>query len=246
MPFTFAHPAIVLPLLRVRKLSATGLIVGSMTPDFEYFIKMRVNSHFSHTVGGVFYFDLPIAFVLAWLFLRFVRKNLIANLPVFFQCRMQPLLQLNTRTVLFERGILFAVSAVLGALSHILWDGFTHSNTFFVRNLSFYQGSYIPYEGVKYPLWYALQHISTFVGLSILLLYVLLLPKTNGVSRRPSWLYWAALIAITAVIVDIRFVIRPQDLKEGNFIVSTIAGFCIALILTGVMPFKNAVRQAHG
>jgi len=36
MPFTFSHPAIVLPLTKARlKLSATGLIVGSTIPDFE-------------------------------------------------------------------------------------------------------------------------------------------------------------------------------------------------------------------
>jgi hypothetical protein len=42
MPFTFAHPAIVLPLKHLPKrwYSLTGLIIGSMTPDFEYFIRM--------------------------------------------------------------------------------------------------------------------------------------------------------------------------------------------------------------
>jgi len=43
MPFTFSHPAIVLPLATLRRqwISATGLIIGSITPDFEYFIRMK-------------------------------------------------------------------------------------------------------------------------------------------------------------------------------------------------------------
>ena len=44
MPFTFSHPAIVLPLVRKSGhwFSATGLIIGSLTPDFEYFMRMRI------------------------------------------------------------------------------------------------------------------------------------------------------------------------------------------------------------
>ena len=39
MPFTFSYPAIVLPLtyLPRRWFSLTGLIIGSLTPDFEDF-----------------------------------------------------------------------------------------------------------------------------------------------------------------------------------------------------------------
>jgi hypothetical protein len=68
MPFTPAHPAIVLPLIRSRYFSATGLIIGSLSPDFEYFFKMSVDSIYSHSKVGLFYFDLPVTIVLALLF----------------------------------------------------------------------------------------------------------------------------------------------------------------------------------
>ncbi|SEF46838.1 protein of unknown function [Flavobacterium urumqiense] len=42
MPFTFSHPAIILPFLKNKKLSATALIIGSMSPDFEYFFRMKM------------------------------------------------------------------------------------------------------------------------------------------------------------------------------------------------------------
>ncbi|WP_434297574.1 DUF4184 family protein [Clostridium sporogenes] len=40
MPFTFSHPAIVLHLEKKwnKYFSFTALILGSMSPDFEYFI----------------------------------------------------------------------------------------------------------------------------------------------------------------------------------------------------------------
>ncbi|WP_220463965.1 DUF4184 family protein [Adhaeribacter radiodurans] len=45
MPFTFSHPAIVLPLtLLLRKwYSLTGLVIGSLTPDFEYFYQFSIS-----------------------------------------------------------------------------------------------------------------------------------------------------------------------------------------------------------
>lgn len=41
MPFTFSHPAIILPLSYLPKkwFSLTGLIIGSLIPDFEYLLE---------------------------------------------------------------------------------------------------------------------------------------------------------------------------------------------------------------
>jgi hypothetical protein len=245
MPFTPAHPAIVLPLLRRARLSAIGLIVGSMVPDFEYFFKMRVNSHYSHTLGGLFYFDVPVSFLLAWIFIRLVRDNLVANLPSFLQRRLQPVLMLDTRRVLSDRALIFAVSALIGSVSHLFWDGFTHNDTFFVRNISFYHGSYVPYEGVKYPLWYALQHISTAVGLIVLIIYVFRMPQAPGTVWKPNLIYWMVVVAVAAIVVTIRFMIWPYDDREGNIIVSSISGICCGVIAAGMINFNNVAQEAN-
>lgn len=245
MPFTLAHPAIVLPLLNRRRLSATALIVGSIVPDFEYFFKMKVNSVHSHTVGGLFYFDLPVAFLLGWLFLRFVRPNLMANVPLFLQRRFQPVAGLTVRGVLIDNAFVYGYSALLGAASHLFWDGFTHNNTFFVRNLSFYHGAYVPYGGVRYPLWYALQHISSAVGLIIMLAYALSRRPREGNLTKPAPGYWVVVGLITAAVVALRFQLWPDDLKEGNVIVSVISGFCIALVLAGMINFRNITLETN-
>jgi hypothetical protein len=44
MPFTLAHPAIVVPLA-LQRLILSALIIGSMTPDLEYFIRLSDISH---------------------------------------------------------------------------------------------------------------------------------------------------------------------------------------------------------
>jgi hypothetical protein len=83
MPFTPAHSAIVLPFVRInpKYVSATGLIIGSLTPDFEYFFKMSVNGVHGHTLPGLLYFDLPVATALALVFHLVVKRNFINNVP---------------------------------------------------------------------------------------------------------------------------------------------------------------------
>ena len=90
MPFTFTHPAIVLPLtfLPRKWYSLTGLVVGSLTPDFEYFLRMRIESNYSHTLSGLFWFDLPLGILLTFIFHNIVRDNLYDNLPFIFSSRL--------------------------------------------------------------------------------------------------------------------------------------------------------------
>ncbi|HTE33755.1 MAG TPA: DUF4184 family protein [Chryseolinea sp.] len=246
MPFTPAHIAIVIPLLRLRYVSATALVIGSMAPDFEYFFKMSVNSRHSHAVAGLFYFDLPVTFLLGWLFHAVVKKNLLANMPIIIQQKLQGVLLADWKPMLWNRGFIYACSALLGAASHIFWDGFTHNNTFFTSNIDLYQGTYIPYEGVKYPLFYALQHISTAVGLLILATYLLLLKRVPAaIVYAPRLSYWIMVSFVTLCIVALRFIIQSKDYEIGNLIVTCISGFCLALILCGLVDFKNVRLQSH-
>ena len=90
MPFTFSHPAIVLPLtyLPKRLYSLTGLVIGSLTPDFEYFIRMKVQSNYSHTPAGIFWFNVPLGFLLAIIYHNLMRNCLISNLPNALEARL--------------------------------------------------------------------------------------------------------------------------------------------------------------
>src|SRR5688572_151694 len=90
MPFTFAHPAIVLPLnyLGKRWISMTGLVIGSIIPDFEYFLRMKLRSEYSHTLAGIFWFDLPLTIFVAFIFHLIIRNPLIENSPKFLNQRL--------------------------------------------------------------------------------------------------------------------------------------------------------------
>ncbi len=244
MPFTAAHPAIILPLLRSRYFSATGLLIGSISPDFEYFLKMSVDDTHGHTVTGLIYFDLPVTIFLAWLFHVVVKKNLIGNMPLYFQRRSQELLEFDFVSYIKKNGRVFLISALVGASSHIFWDSFTHNNTYFTRTLPFYEGTYVPYDGVKYPLFYALQYISTGLGLTVMVIYILAIkPSPMRVSSTPQVIYWITVMTILAAIVWIRFLAFPGDYNEGNLVVSIISGLVLSLVCCGLINFKNTTRQ---
>jgi Domain of unknown function (DUF4184) len=119
MPFTFSHPAIILPFLRTKKLSATGLIIGSMCPDFEYFISMKMQSNIAHTFLGLILFNLPVGFLVALLFHKIIKRNLIENLPSFFQNRLATLKNMKWIDYLKVNFFYVLISILIGAISHL-------------------------------------------------------------------------------------------------------------------------------
>jgi hypothetical protein len=241
MPFTPSHAAIVLPWLKSRKLSATGLIVGSMAPDFAYFFTLSTEGKYSHTLLSILYFSIPVTIFLGWLFHEVVKKNLLACLPAFFSERFYDTYQFEFVPYLRANLVPFAISAALGAASHILWDSFTHAEGYFASNLPFYEGVVVPYEGVRYPLFYALQYISSFIGLFFILVYVLLKERrplpSNNVAAFP---YWLTLLTIAAIVIVVRFTVfsRGND-TEGVRIVVLISGLCLGGVVSGLIDFRR-------
>jgi hypothetical protein len=244
MPFTPAHPAIILPFIRSKYFSATGLIIGSLSPDFEYFFKMSVSGLHSHTKEGLLYFDLPVTLFLSLLFHQVVKNNLFGNLPAFFQKRFQDTLHFNFLSYLKNKWGIFLISALLGAASHIFWDSFTHNNRFFVRHLSFlYDGTYVRFDGINYPLFYVLQHVSTTIGLIVVTIYILVKrPAQDSELTSPKIVYWILVFTIAILVLRLRFFINSSDYDLGNVVVSSISGLLIGVVCCGFINFKNSIH----
>lgn len=244
MPFTPAHTALVLPFIRKKYLSATGLIAGSVAPDFEYFFKMSTNGVHGHTIAGLFYFDLPVVIFLAVIFHLVVKQNLIHHLPGFLRLRFQDTLRFDFMQYLRQHPWVFICSALAGSASHLFWDSFTHGDGYFASTLWFYEGTVIPFNGARYPLFYFLQHLSTVIGLLILSIYIarkkaVAEEKANGAFL----LYWFTFVIISVAVVAIRFLLHPADMKIGNFVVSVISATCLALIICGLLPFRSGFSK---
>lgn len=234
MPFTFAHPAAVLPFLKKRYFSATGLLVGSIAPDFEYFLKMRSGSVHSHSLAGMFYFDLPISFLIAFLFHQLVKDDLISNSPGFLQRRLVDVKQFDFLTFIKSRYWMFVYSALLGVSTHLVWDSFTHSGALMAEQIPLIMTVKVPFQGVNYPLWYTLQNISSIVGLSLVIIYVLRLEPQEGLITKPFWSFWLLLTTIASVSFYLRYAFGKR-MSEGNTVVAMVSALLLALLITALV-----------
>ena len=231
MPFTFAHPAIVLPLKNVfgKWLSLTGLVIGSITPDFEYFLRMKIQSNYSHTSLGMLWFCLPLGMLLCFIFHGVVKKPLIANLPIVLQRKLSELQQINWVSYFKINWFVVVVSLLIGAYSHILWDSFTHQNGFFVEVL------HLDASIGTIRIYKMLQHGSTLLGGLYIIWYVYNLKGlTNKVAKRPEIKYWLSIALITIVIMAVRFLVDFNIKAYGNTIVSIISAVMIAIVITSL------------
>lgn len=242
MPFTFSHPAIVLPFLRIRHpaVSMSALIVGSMIPDFQYFIRMRLSGRYSHTVEGLFLFDLPMAIVVLIVFHGVVKAPLIDNLPLTWGSRLQRLKEFNFWTYGRSHPIALICCILLGAVSHLVWDGFTHAHSLFTERISglqmLVQGKYLP----ELPVFRYLQHISTALG-AIGIIWVFYKMPSKPVESKPSVWFWIVMVLSSVIVFSIRWSYGGIG-YYGNVIVVIISAMLIGLIIASLLARLKSSR----
>lgn len=240
MPFTFSHPAIVLPLTYFPKkwFSLTGLVIGSLTPDFEYFLRMRIKSNYSHTLDGLFWFDLPLGLLLAFIFHDIVRNSLFDNLPTFFKSRFSAFRQFDWNGHFKKSWFVVIISILIGASSHILWDSFTHEHGYFVQTIPTLTNT-VELFGRQIPILKILQHSSTIIGGLIIAFAVYKLPTNKTENENINLKYWTIFTGLTLTIIAIRL-LSGLDIKQyGNLIVTGISATLISLTLTPLLTQKT-------
>ncbi|WP_159695826.1 DUF4184 family protein [Massilia sp. 9I] len=167
MPFTLCHPAAVLPLHAAapRLTSLSALAVGSMAPDFVYFLSLGVGGGFTHSAAGVLFYCVP-AGLLVWLIYHLLlRDALLAWAPSAIAVRMAPHLDWQPRDL---RGALIVLASLaIGAATHVSWDAFTHANTLVVRQFELLRTP-LALGGMTIPVFKLLQHLSTLAGALII------------------------------------------------------------------------------
>src|SRR5688572_24898922 len=119
MPFTISHAAAVLPLQRFTRLPLAALLIGSMSPDFSYFLPWSLDRT-THSFPALFWFCWPVGLALWILFVRVVETPTLALLPDRWRARFAPSERPFTPSLLVRASI----AVILGAVTHITWDAF--------------------------------------------------------------------------------------------------------------------------
>ena len=226
MPFTLSHPAIVLPFRKY--FSVTGLVFGSMSPDFEYFIRMQIKNEIGHTIVGILVFCLPMSILFSFIFHYGIKVSLIQNCPLFLKRRWQGFEDFDWGIYFKKNWLNVVISIMIGSFSHIFWDSFTHYDGVIVYHFPILQ-----IEIYKIEIYRILQHSSSFLGALYIFYIVYRLPKTKIINC-PNGYYWLKITLLTMIMVGVRFLFLPISL--GNFIVTVMMSVFISL---SIVPILN-------
>ena len=246
MPFTTAHIAAILPLSKYspRLFSTSSLVIGSMVPDFEYFIRMTLYGHYGHTIRGIFIFDIPVGLLIYIIFHEIVRTPTIIHLPNYFYRRLSDVSHFDWHTHFLKDFLKIVCSIFIGVLTHFVWDGFTHDEEYFFAKYAPVLLRNFTVLGHSVPLHAILQILSTFVGMIILFWYIHLLPSKN--SKQPKSdkkiiNFWGLVLALSVLIGCIRWTIGMPDEKIiGQLIVVCVSSLLLSLIIISFISTKKS------
>lgn len=233
MPFTFSHPAIVLPLYRLFRnwFSLTGLIVGSIIPDFEYFIRMDTKRTYSHSLMGMFWFDLPLAIAVCFIYHNLVRNVLLDQLPQILRSRLMGFTGFNWSVYFRRHWWLVILSILLGTFSHLVWDHFVHERGYALQFNSFLQEHITDEPAFPVPQYNTVQLLSSLIGGVIILYALYQLPVTTPESKPFNFRFWTIIGFIMLVVMIIRLLTGLHYRNYYNVVINSISSLFIALII---------------
>lgn len=241
MPFTFAHPALVLPLRYLPRswFSFTGLITGSIVPDVEYII--NDTRTFSHTYQAILWFHLPIALIVAFLFHNILRDKLISQLPSFMYIRFTRFEGFNWNLYFKKNKGIVIVSTVLGAVTHLFWDSFTNASGYFVEKFPVLRET-VHAMGTSIQLYVLGWNLSSLAGILALLIAIYLLPKEYK-NRNHSivwfWTIFTAVAVLLSCLLLIKFGYADINAVSINFFRSGL----LSLLLVAIFSKKTTINS---
>ncbi len=173
MPFTISHAAVVLPFSRLlaRRRLLSAVVIGAMVPDFGLFFPWRVYRFETHSALGLLTFCLPVGLFAYWIFQYLVKTPVMAVLSEGPAARWRAFSSPAQITNVLQ-WILAAVGVLAGAITHLVWDAFTHEGARGVRMIPWLEDPSVEIGNHHLAVVRLLQDGSSLVGLAVVLGFV--------------------------------------------------------------------------
>ena len=245
MPFTLSHPAAVAalwPVARRGRPWLAALVIGAMTPDLEYLLRLRTTAVWGHSLLGLLRFCLPVGLLvlLAWEWrLRDATRYVLALPTERPSAGAAP-----STSAWWLRG---AAGVLLGAATHLLWDGPTHAGYWGAALWPGLRAPALSLFGRVVPWYNLLQHLSTLVGGLVVLAWVgrelRRADSVRQIARSPRRLAALGGVAATAAAVGLWNALRwaadapTWDVRifVGRLAVGTLLGLALAMLAGGLL-----------
>lgn len=237
MPFTLAHPAVVLPL-RHRLLHREALIIGSMSPDFLYFLYGQASQSFGHRFDGFFLVNLPLSFGVFFLYQSQIAPYFWQYLPKFLRLDYQKI-QIQTDDSFLKFIIRFSISAIVGMITHVLLDSFTHETGWLVERFDIFH-----HVILTKPLFKWLQYSGGVLGLVVIFGYWLVLtkklPLKTEFHRKNAIQYWIKFFSSLFGGLMLWQMLQPIGIfSVATWVIRIIDIAFLSLVMIGLMNNKK-------
>lgn len=262
MPFTFAHPALAIPLARPLRRwgSLPALIIGSMTPDFWYFLPVDETRPQTHSLSALFSFCLPWGLVVYWVAYFVWLKPCVSLVEPYLGARAAALRRWARKKPFWPS---VPLSLLIGALTHIVWDSFTHNDGWAVWRLHWLLRKVCTIKGHPLFGFDVLQIVTTAIGLVFVAVWfyrrVKRLPKSAaplddswpiaGISR--GWII--ALCCSPPIVLMLTMLpalshgsVAGLHLFARRVVVYSISGVSLVLLLFSVYWWIAAFNRRDG
>jgi Domain of unknown function (DUF4184) len=239
MPFTIAHSAAVLPfarpLARWRLLSAA--VIGSMIPDFGWFLPWRPARFETHSADALLTFCLPVGLAAYWLFQRLIRTPVMELLPPGAYSRWRESAAPADYTS-FKQWVLAACGVLAGALTHLVWDAFTHEGARGLRIIPALEDPVVSINGHRFGGAHFLQDANSLIGLAIVAAIVVysLRPGRDVAATVPRRLpslerrIWIGACLLVAAALSTAFFLARHHAQLPNAAVVPVSSAAIAIL----------------
>lgn len=247
MPFTFSHPAAILPFANSRhRLSQTALIIGSIVPDLEFYFKLKLSENIGHKALGILIFDLPLAIIVSLIFHQLIKAPLFKVSPKWIQSRTHQYLSFDWISALKGNRAWILLSFLIGIATHLLLDGMTHYDGWVVELIPAMSNK-VSILSKVIPFYDLLQLGFSLIGLVWLgsYLFKVKVVSPNFPVSFTKIKFWGWVWIGFTLASLVRCILAPEFISFWDVFMMGIGAFFYGLILASIIE-KIEERKSSG
>jgi hypothetical protein len=185
---------------------------------------------------------LPAGLLLTFIYHLFIRNAFIDSLPDFWWRRLERYKQFDWTGYCRGHYVVVGSSLLIGVLSHLFLDAFTHQAGIFVKWIPLLQER-LHWRGQKVAVFNLLQVLLSVVGAVVIYLTLAWMPADEDLPRKKGIdaRYWSIFLLFFCSIMLIRFVSdqkhnQPVDILMATIASALMAGFFAAVVVDRLPP----------
>ena len=187
---------------------------------------------------GILLFDLPVAFLVAFVFHTLVKYPLYKASPAWFQSKVNHILNYNWVWILQKRIWIVVISICIGVGTHLLFDGMTHHDGWMVVLFPAFTQK-ISFLNFTMPIYDMLQYSLSLLGLYCLFTFwqsletrIVLVPKDDSTKQ-----FWMLTLLGAVLAIACRIFFFPEFISFWDGFMMSVGAFLYGIVFASLIEF---------